>query len=217
MHWEWRKYVKDFWMRNIHMCVSHIIIFHGMFILFSHIFLPSSVAVATVIHFFLLLLFWYVCSISFYRQLNPFSVASQMRTMWFMIFFHWIELLWISRNGESWCMCGYAWCCASLTRSLAHKHIAICCKFCFFPLACQLFSHTINAVCWCKANQSIQFKCALGRTSILLSSTYSLFKYLYCSISSIYALFVLLRVCSRIFIQVSGSDQVTAHQLHQQN
>lgn len=25
-------------MRNIHMCVSHIIIFHGMFILFSHIF-----------------------------------------------------------------------------------------------------------------------------------------------------------------------------------
>lgn len=134
-------------------------------------FLPSSVAVATVIHFFLLLLFWYVCSISFYRQLNPFSVASQMRTMWFMIFFHWIELLWISRNGESWCMCEYAWCCASPTSSLAHKHIAICCKFCFFPLVCQLFSpysqcgllmqsepiHTIQMCSWPYINPSIKY------------------------------------------------------------
>lgn len=35
----WRKYVKDFWMRNVHMCWSHFIIFHSIFMLsLSHTF-----------------------------------------------------------------------------------------------------------------------------------------------------------------------------------
>lgn len=95
-----KKYVREIWMRNLHMCVSHIIIFHWnihAFTVAAFLFLQLPLQPSSQCSLFfspsLSSFLWYICSISFYRQLNPFSVASQMRTLWFMIFFYWIELL----------------------------------------------------------------------------------------------------------------------------
>lgn len=105
MHWERRKHVKDFWMRNMHVCVClcHIIIFHGIFmLLLLSVFFVVFCSVGCCrcnrycyqiwdlrpyIFVCMCAFLWYVCSISFYREYAKAILSSLSRCeqcdLWF--------------------------------------------------------------------------------------------------------------------------------------
>lgn len=136
----------------------------------------------------------FVCSIHFYRQPKPFAMASQMRTIWFMIFFQWIELLWISKYV---CMCVVL--CITLTLlffewnsfSLLPEHM-------LNSIRRFSFAHVHNAVVAKRTRTYIQIPHTRGCTSILYQA---LRRLRLRSITRILAIFSILR-SSRFFIRL---------------